>query len=309
MKAEKIFWGIILVFIGVIFLLENFDVIDFSWGHVWRFWPIILIISGVNILFSKYNNKAASIVIGIITIIGLGLLTYSGLQTNRYNSRQVFNEEWSDDSNSSSSYSSYSEDYNEAIKYAKLEIAGGASSFEIDSVTQKLFEANIEGSSNYILKNTLNDSVANLSFSSKGMKDLKLEENGLGEVKMLLNANPIWDIKLRMGAGEMDFDFEKYKVRNLDLKGGAAEFKLKLGALLDTVNVNVKTGLASVNIEVPEGVGCSIRSTSGLSSKEFGGFQEKGRGVFETSNFQTSPKKIFLVLNGGLSELKVKRYN
>lgn len=308
MKTERVFWGIILVFIGIIFLLENFGVIDFSWRYVWRFWPIILIISGVNILFSRYNNKVASIIVGFITLIGLGLLTYKGLETKHSNSREVFNEDWEENNSLGSSF--FSEEFNEKNKFAKLEISGGASSFEIDSSTEKLFEANNEETNhNYSLRKTDYDSLVNLSFVSKGIKDLRIKENGLGEIKMKLNAQPIWDIKLNMGAGETDFDFEKFKIRTLNLKGGAAEFNLKLGSLLDTVNVSVETGLATVNIDVPEQVGCSIKSSSGLSAKDFEGFVDKGKGVYETDNFSNAKKKIYLVLKGGLSDLKVSRYN
>lgn len=308
MKTERVFWGIILVFIGVIFLLENFGIIDFSWRYVWRFWPIILIISGINILFSKYNNRVASTIVGFITIIGLGLLTYKGLENRHNDSREVYHDDWNESHSSNSS--SLSEDYDEKNKFAKLEISGGASSFKIDSSTEKLFESNIqETNNNYSLRKTDSDSLVNLAFGSKGLKDLKIKEDGLGSVEMKLNSQPIWDIKLKMGAGEADFDLQNFKVKNLDLKGGASEFNLKLGSLLDTVNVNVETGLASVSINVPEEVGCSIRYTSGLSSKDFEGFVEKGKGVFETNNFGESKKKIYLVLKGGLSDLKVRRYN
>jgi len=308
MKTERIFWGIILIFVGVIFLLENFGIIDFSWGYVWRFWPILLIITGVNILFSRYNNKTGAIIIGIVTIIGLGLITYKGIERNPYAS----DEYWFDDNHMENlpNVSSYTEDYDEKFKHAKLEISGGASHFEINSSTDKLFEANLrETKNNYILKKTDYDSVVNLGFNSKGAKGFKFEEEGFGKVKIMLNTKPIWDVYLKMGAGEANFDLKEFKVENIDLKGGAAEFNLTLGDLADTVNVNAETGVASVNIKIPESVGCVIKNSSGLSSKHFEGFTETGKGSYETPNFKIATKKIYILLKGGLSDLQVSRYN
>ena len=61
MKTDKIFWGIFLVFIGGIFLLENFDIIDFSWRYIWHFWPVVLILIGVNLLFKNSNSKVVNV--------------------------------------------------------------------------------------------------------------------------------------------------------------------------------------------------------------------------------------------------------
>lgn len=308
MRTERIFWGIILIFVGGIFLLENFDVIDFSWGYIWRFWPILLIITGINILFSRYNSKIGAIIIGIVTIIGLGFMTYKGLERNPYGSE----EHWFDDSSSENllNESTYTEEYEDRFAYAKLDISGGASQFEINSSTEKLFEANLrETKNNYILKKTDYDSVVNLGLKSKVAKGFKFEDEGFGKVKMMLNTQPIWDIYLKMGAGEANFDFKDFKVKNIDLKGGAAEFNLTLGNLMDTVNVNAETGIAAVKIQIPENVGCMIKNSSGLSSKHFEGFTEKGKGNYETPNFNASAKKIYIVLKGGLSDLQVTRYH
>ena len=53
-RKDPLIWGIILIAIGVIFLLERFDleVCDFTW----KLWPLILIIWGGYKLF--YGLKA-----------------------------------------------------------------------------------------------------------------------------------------------------------------------------------------------------------------------------------------------------------
>ena len=44
-KKDSLFWGIVLIVVGAIFFLENFN-ID-VWDAVWKLWPLILIVWGI----------------------------------------------------------------------------------------------------------------------------------------------------------------------------------------------------------------------------------------------------------------------
>jgi len=54
-KGNSLVWGIILIIIGGVILLEqlNVDVFD----QVWRFWPVILIIWGANKLWLGLKER------------------------------------------------------------------------------------------------------------------------------------------------------------------------------------------------------------------------------------------------------------
>lgn len=53
---DSLIWGVILIIIGIIFLLEQFDV-D-VWDTAWRFWPVILIVWGANKLYFGLKEKS-----------------------------------------------------------------------------------------------------------------------------------------------------------------------------------------------------------------------------------------------------------
>ena len=315
MKSDKIFWGIFLVFIGGIFLLENFDIIDFSWRYVWRFWPVILILIGVNILFKNSKSQTGIIVTAAITVITLGLLTYKGLEKHRDNESK-WNWYNSDEKNNNTDSSdvitdaSYSEEFDAKYQLATLNIKGGASKFVIQSASDKLFEANLNQSkSRYYLKKTEVDSAVTLNFNSKGNRsEYSFNGDDFNEINMMLNAQPVWNINLTMGAGEIDFDLVDYKTKNISLKGGAAAFKVKIGNLYNDINVTAETGLAEIEIEVPETSGCRIKAATGLSSKDFKGFKKMKDDSYETSNYNEAPNKINISLKGGLSDFNVDRY-
>lgn len=314
MKADKIFWGLIFVFVGTIFLLENFEIIDFSWRYIWHFWPLLLIITGVNIVFANSKSKSAAIIIGVITLFALGFLTYKGLEQkteeNKRWSMSFDDDEDDEDNLDSSNMSTYTEDYSSNYKKATLNISGAASTFEIENGADKLFEADIKETRNpYFLKKTESDSTVVLVFNSKNRtSSFNFKDDEYSKVRMKLNDNPIWDINLKMGAGKIDFDLSNNKVKNVSLKGGAAEFNVKLGDLYNDINLVAETGVAEIIIDIPKNSGCKIKTQTGLSSKSFNDFVKNNDGTYETENFKTATNKINIFLKGGLSDFEVNRY-
>ena len=54
--SSTIFWGVILVVMGGLFLLRNFGVIDFGWT-IRQYWPVILIVIGLFIVVKSLAKK------------------------------------------------------------------------------------------------------------------------------------------------------------------------------------------------------------------------------------------------------------
>lgn len=52
-------WGLILITIGVLFLLDNYGYVD-TWQVMSTYWPVILILFGVKLLFQRSRTKSAS---------------------------------------------------------------------------------------------------------------------------------------------------------------------------------------------------------------------------------------------------------
>ena len=58
-KSGSIFWGIFLIFLGIVLTLANFDVI--SYATVWDFWPVLVIGIGLKLIIDfVQKNKAES---------------------------------------------------------------------------------------------------------------------------------------------------------------------------------------------------------------------------------------------------------
>jgi TM2 domain-containing membrane protein YozV len=49
------FWGVLLIALGALFLLANFDVIAID--RIWDFWPVIVIVIGLKMIFDYSRKK------------------------------------------------------------------------------------------------------------------------------------------------------------------------------------------------------------------------------------------------------------
>ncbi len=319
MKLDRVIWGIVLLFIGGVLLLNNFNVIDFYWSNVWKFWPVFLIIIGVNILFNRNNSQTGNIISLAIVVITLSFLFVKGQEkpegkwwgNMRNNIDMDIDSE--DGKNVGANRSTFVEPFTigDDLKKNILEISGGGTSFELKGSSDSLFLASVsKKNNNFGLTKIVADSVNTLIFKSqdKNRRSKWSIGDGNNTVELYLNTKPVWEMNLKLGAGEMDFDLKDYKIRTLNFDGGAADINFKIGDLLPITDVNVKTGIADVKISIPESSGCRIKTKTGLSSKDFSGFKMISEGVYETANYQSSTKKIFINFDGGLSSFEVERY-
>ena len=68
-----------------------------------------------------------------------------------------------------------------------------------------------------------------------------------------MNVNPIWDLDFNLGAGEVNFDLSKYKVRELAIDAGAASLDIKLSDL-QNAKVIVNAGASSIILRIPKSI-------------------------------------------------------
>jgi predicted membrane protein len=58
-RAGNLWWGLVLIALGVLFLLDNMNVIEFG-EAIRTYWPALLILWGVSVLLRRSSRSAAS---------------------------------------------------------------------------------------------------------------------------------------------------------------------------------------------------------------------------------------------------------
>ncbi|TSA25312.1 MAG: hypothetical protein D4R68_09125 [Ignavibacteriales bacterium] len=298
MKSGQLFWGFFLLALGALFLLTKYDVLQSSFDFVYSIWPMIFVFWGALVIF---KNSLAKPVISALFGIFLALLIF-GFVENAFNSF-----DFSEHDGKYTEY--YNEDYESAITNADLEINSGAGTFILGETTDKLVEGKTKGNlAEYDFETWKDDDKTNVRFNLHKRNFNLFGGRFKNYLKINLNENPIWDIRLNYGASKANLDLTKFKIRNLELHSGATSTYVKLGDKTETTNVNVEMGAANITIDVPTNVGCEIQSDMALSSKNIHGFNSKGKGHYTTENFSDSGKRIIIDIKAGVSSLTINRY-
>jgi len=312
MKFRNIFWGVILIFAGVLFILQNLNIVYFDWVSMWRLWPVFLVLWGVSII--PVNDWIK--VILVLAVLGASL-TFMVNRTEYYDDSRSFDffshhdyDRWDDDDESDYKYTTqtFNIPYDDSSSYVDLYMDAAAGKFVIDDTTNDLLYFDRKGNSaeySYILKTSDSTSDINIEMESTS---INLGKNNRNTVNISLNKMPVWDIDLEAGAAKIDFDLKKYKVRRLDIEGGATSINIVLGDLYNTSDINLSAGASEIVINVPKSSGCKLSLESVLSGKSLKGFEKTDRGEYITSNFDEATNKVFIDAEAAVSSFTIIRY-
>jgi hypothetical protein len=307
MKTSHIFWGTLFIVLGLLVLLNNFSPIGLYWEDLWQFWPVVLVLLGVSLMI---RNRAGKIILAASAAIFLAVTIFASVKFTTGFINNDFEVSFDDDHNSSYTMNEYKENYDPSITKAVLNLDAKAGDFNIDSSTSDLIYVKTKGttSNNFNLTKNDDDGVSSLKLKMKKTRFHFGKNNYKNQVNVSLNEKPLWDLDLNVGAASIDLDLTKYKVEKLNVDMGAASLDVKLGALSESSEVTVNAGASSIDISVPEEVGCEIKTDDILSSNSYDNFQKIKSGLYRTSNFDEVQKKIYINIDCGISSVSVNRY-
>lgn len=315
MKSRNLFLGLLIIFIGVVALLSALNVITFHWCILWRLWPLAFIFLGVALLPTNKYVKGALLLLTLVA----GCILYHVEDKNYtessfcrfWNKVSVWNHDDDDDEAEAEDFidadQHFSSPYCE-LDNAMLDVEVGACDLKLDKPCAEL--VSIDAQSNFVkysFRSEFGDKNASLYLTGKGhTKNIKGKNEN--DVNIALNRQALWDFNLDMGAADADLDFSPYRVRNINIDGGACDLDLTLGDSGCDTNVEINTGVSDINIKVPESVDCEIQVESAITEKDFVGFEKIERGLWRTPNFGQGTSRITLNLSCAVSDISVKRY-
>jgi type IV secretory pathway VirB2 component (pilin) len=79
-------FGLLVIFIGAVFLFNNLGLLSWNiWNELWKFWPVLLILWGLKMLFGRSAfARFIFIMIGLFILVGMFtyVLYYQGIFTS-----------------------------------------------------------------------------------------------------------------------------------------------------------------------------------------------------------------------------------
>jgi hypothetical protein len=313
MKYRHVFWAVILIAIGTLFMLNNFGVLEFGFRALWSLWPLILILWGISILPIRDSIK----VVALVAVVALTVAFFNQISERstwfRFNNFHGFsNRDWNDEDEDEPGTGNYqpqnlSVPFDSLTKKGVLRLEAAAGNFNLQGVTSDFLSFDKTGDiGNYSLTTTDENGRKNISLS--------LEKSGIrhsvseNKVDIRLSEKPSWNLDFDIGAAEIMMDLRDYKIDTTSIDAGASSIEIKIGDRNPLTVMTFNAGASSIQVDIPKTSGCQIKSESFMISKEFEGFSKKGDGIYQTDNFASAGNKVYLTIKTAISKIEINRY-
>ncbi|NCS83278.1 hypothetical protein GW746_02575, partial [Candidatus Saccharibacteria bacterium] len=278
---SRIFWGLLLVLVGVLALLDNLNVVEVHYGNLWQLWPLLIVGWGVSLLNIK--GTLWSIVSALLMLGSLGLVAWTATGMAPFQTGD------------NSVQTQRIEKTGSTVNRLDVTVEAGAGNITIGSHES---EAPVEA--------VLDSDFATLDVDSRidgntQKVDVSMDGNRMwwsGHFRNDLDVTlakqlPVF-LNVKTGASDLNANLSKVMLERLDMNLGANSSDVTLGDLVDRVEVSVSAGASSITLRAPKDSGVSVKLDKGVSSQDLDGLQDKGSGFYETDGFDTASKKIIV---------------
>lgn len=255
-KRVSFFWPIILIGIGIICLLVNFNVIaPVSIGTILRFWPVLLILIGLDILFGKRYSWVG----GVFGILAIGFVIFFlvfGPSTGMTVSPQSRVDVYSEPLGSTTQANYLLETSSESVQISTLK----------DS--QDLFYATLahQGTINFSVKGDTNKTIAlseDYDPDSWLNWDFSFDNTGW---EIGLAPDVVTDLTLDGGSGSITADLSGIQLNSLTASLGSGSSRFTLPESKTPIEASFDSGSGSVTIVLPRYTTFTITVMSGSGS-------------------------------------------
>lgn len=294
-----LFWPLVLITIGVVFLLVNFGFIPGVTAlSLFNLWPLLLILGGVDIAIGRRWPLAA---LGIdVAVIALGLALVATQPTFLGGPFFIVSGGVAGERDVSVA--------RQSATSLSLEINGGAGRFRVSGGSTMLVEAH-SGSDDLRLRRSTKTVV-----TGGERADVRIDQSGnrrLGgpaiDVETRIASDVPTDLSLDGGAGEFIIDLSDVTLRSAELNVGAASLTLTLPRPTAEVGIEVNAGASSIVIVVPDGVEARVTTSGAIVSLRSTNTRLTASGsAAESSGYGAAKARVIVRVTAGASSVTIR---
>jgi hypothetical protein len=301
-RGPGVVWAVILIAIGLAFLLNNLGVIAIDWARLWVYWPVILILVGVDLLVGRRSLlgglvtaiMALAVVAGVIWLVGVMNLSPFRAESSRATATSI------------------SQELGE-ISRLNVQLQLAAAETHVDGLSDR--RQGVQGS-----YNTTTDLGVTVEYRTSGDTGyLTIQQGGanqdnsaalLGqEISTVMNLSlpadiPI-ELKVDMGAGEAVLDLSGLTIQSVSMAGGAGRLDVTLPAQ-GNFPVEVSAGVGEIIIRVPRSLearlsGQVFLSSLGVPSR----FENLGDRTWQTAGYASAANRAEITINQAVGSVEI----
>ena len=252
----------LLIGLVVVVLLANLGILPaLSWRSLWQFWPVLLIVLGVELLLTGHVSWAVFWIGVLLAVTVAVLLTVSGYRIPSPLSRGALSPE--------------AQRFEQALGGAtqadvKIEHGAGRLSISDDAGAGLLLAGHLAGDegARVDVSYRVSDGTGQLTLAPTGRDGpnwlFGSHDAGHDLTVRLSNAVPIRRLEVNTGAADATLELTNLQVQQLDLNTGASSAAVRLPAR-GQVAATISAGATGLAITIPPEVAARIRVDGGLS--------------------------------------------
>lgn len=293
MTARRgLFWPLLLIVIGAIFLLANLGFIGrVSVLALFSLWPLILILLGIDIAIGRRWPLAALALDVAILAGGIALVaaqpSYPQLFT--FGAPASFGPGQTHVSVPRGSAQSLT-----------FHLNGGAGTFNLSGGATDLVEATSDREDLRIRSSGTDRVDVRIDQSDRG---IRFGPNTPAHVDARLASDVPTSLDMDAGAGEFVVDLRDVKLTDAHIDVGAASLRVVLPKPNGDVSIAISAGASSVVIEVPEGVEARVNTSGAIISSR----SENPRvAANETAGYASARDRVTVRVTAGASSVVIR---
>ncbi len=324
MKANKIIKGLTLLLIGIIFLANTLEILEWSvWSNIVKLWPLLLVSLGLSLIFrGKSLSFVGPLIIFLGIIVGMGA-SYMGISFEGEIVREVktlsqeivievekvpetevaLEAEITPETEIALETKEYPE-----IERASIELKLDLGKLTIGESTPLLYECisqyqykEFEPFEKYSsTEKEVSILIYHLPVRRKNFYNVK------NDWQLKLNNQIIYNLSIETGAINTDCNLSGFKVEKLYIESGASNINLVM-AQYDS-KIIIDTGASNIDIAIPKNVGATVSIDSGIAIKDLEDFIKKN-GKYISTNYNESEFKVEIEIDCGVSHIDIDYIN
>jgi len=299
---------ILLITLGALFLLRNWNPGFEPFQVLKTYWPLILILVGLGKIWDSSRNRASGgttsgvalgSTLGVVAFVFVLVILLSHYQKVRHH------DDPEDDFARHTSHTIETRDL-EGAKSVSATLRMSAGSLNVSGGSDHLVNADFRYDRKWDTP-TIDYHVS----GEKGILDISQEKGSVNfgpsdnEWGLKFNNGLPIELKVEMGAGRGSLDLRDLNVTGVELSIGAGEVELDLtGPRKSDVNVSVKGGIGHATIRLPKAIGVKAYAAGGIGSISSEGLHQNGK-EYTNDAYGKSAYTIHLDVQGGIGEIEL----
>lgn len=313
MDSIKLFWGLVIVLVGIAFIGVNASWWDSSiWPIIFSLWPVILIVFGLKLLIP--DEKVLALALLAVVVLAVIFVAYgysNGTKTNvnrNFFGMHVNSEVFSED---------ITDKFDPAVtNNLNLTLSTGASQVSLKALpssTEKdvLYRFKSTDMGKLEVRKTVSGDTVTLVVSEDNVGMMPFSRSRLvdRQLEIYLPETLILDLKLDSGASKLDADFSSLSVSNVRLNIGASSGDIRLGSKTRRQTLRLDAGASSITFHIPTGLGVKATLDGGLNTVNYDSALDitKSGDTYVTKDFDNATNQMVITGSTGVSSIRFEK--